>query len=84
MVTFTPKEIEDFWTSFIDEHTPATGNKCKKCGGRVVCKVAGDPPNGIRYWEPACEKCSHQYPYAENAPRVGAEEYIKLLRTPTI
>jgi len=72
------------FSKLFESQQPLPGNRCREqnCTGHVVQKACG-LFRGILYATPACDVCGHAYPRAENAPKVGAQEFLDSLRKPT-
>lgn len=74
--------LKEAFRKMKEENTPLPGNICHGCGGHVVKKVSSFFRGMIHYSLPKCELCGLVYLYAENAPCVGGEEFIRKLREP--
>jgi hypothetical protein len=82
------EKIVDEWVKggslaeWIEAETPNPDGTCKGCGGLVVCKATELFHGNIMYSQPVCEDCDRLYLCAENAPKVGAEEFLSDLHRP--
>ncbi len=76
--TRIPQEVLDEWAvKHKEKHTPGPNNTCKEsgCDGKVVCRVSSWSRGQFQYRLPACDKCKRRYLFAENAPKVGRENF---------
>lgn len=73
------KIIADVLREMKEKNVPLPGNICHGCGGHVVKNVNSLFRGVIRYSLPECNGCGRIYLYAENAPCVGEEEFMRKL-----
>ncbi len=65
-----------------EKNTPLPGNLCHNCNGHVVRNVSSFFRGTIFYSLPKCESCGRVYLYAENAPRVGGDGFMRKIHEP--
>ena len=61
---------------------PKKAGICDECSGDIVQKVVSLFREQYSFDRPACRDCGAPYCGVKNAPKVGVEEFQKLMQTP--